>query len=100
MSTFLDKWLRKSESEDELETCRQLRLWEGQAMELVERTAAPQHKYKHAWHHKVRLRDLDPNHIRLKDRSDDQPYLTIYTKFLREVVAVRSWASTCGYRRF
>ena len=96
MSTFLDKWLRKSESE----TCRQLRLWEGQALELVERSASAQHKYKHAWHRKVRLRDLDPNHIRLENHSDDRLYLFIYTKFLREVATVRSWASTCGYNRF
>ncbi|MEQ1936415.1 MAG: hypothetical protein ABL962_21385, partial [Fimbriimonadaceae bacterium] len=41
-----------------------------------------------------------PNHIRLENRSDDRLYLAIYTQFLREVVALRSWSSTCGYHRF
>jgi len=99
MSTLLNEWLRKSELEDERETCRQLRLWEGQALELVERTTAGA-QYKDTCHQKVRLRDLDPNHVRLEIHSDDRPYLAIYTKFLREVVAHRSWSSTCGYHRF
>ncbi len=98
MIAFLDKWLRKDESTGRHRTSRHFRLWDGKALELVERSTGIA-EYKDTSHWKVRLRDLDPDHVRLESYGGHRRYITIYTKFFREVVAVRSWSSTCGYKR-